>query len=54
MPAHGGRGDRQSRGKWMSEKDFKEHRKLITELYYQTTLPNLMQTLETQHGLCAA
>lgn len=39
--------------KWASEDDFNKNRKTITELYNNTTLPHLMQTMETQHGFFA-
>ncbi|KAK1836417.1 hypothetical protein QBC39DRAFT_430022 [Podospora conica] len=39
--------------KWASEDDFARHRKTITELYSTTTLPDLIRTMEHDHGFFA-
>lgn len=53
MLANGTGGGNSSKARWASGKDFDEHREVITELYNRTTLPSLMQTMETEHGFIA-
>jgi len=39
--------------KWATGDDFIKHRKLITDLYHNTTLPNLMRKMEQDHQFFA-